>query len=67
MEAALAFFGFALLAIVATYPLIAGIGDHLPSDVGDPVLNAWILAWDAARFRHGIERLWDAQIGRAHV
>jgi len=60
VEAALVFFGFTLLAIVATYPLIAGIGQHLPSDVGDPVLNAWILAWDAARFRHGIERLWDA-------
>ena len=40
--------------------LIARIADHLPSDVGDPVLNAWILAWNAARFRHGIERLWDA-------
>ena len=60
VEAALVVFGFALLAVLATYPLIARITDHLPSDVGDPVLNAWILAWDAARFRHGIERLWDA-------
>jgi hypothetical protein len=60
VEAAWVLFGFAALAIAATYPLIAKMADHLPGDAGDPVLNAWILGWDAARFRHGIERLWDA-------
>src|SRR4051812_18629382 len=60
LEAACVIVGFAALTIAATYPLIGMMSDHLPSDVSDPVLNAWILAWDAARFRHGIERLWDA-------
>ena len=60
IEAACVVFGFAVLAIAATYPLIARMADRLPSDVGDPVLNTWILGWDAARFRHGIGMLWDA-------
>ena len=33
---------------------------HLPADLGDPVLVAWILAWDAEAFRHGAARIFDA-------
>jgi hypothetical protein len=60
VEAACVLFGLAIFAIVATYPLITTMADHLPGDVGDPVLNTWILGWDAARLRHGIGMLWDA-------
>jgi hypothetical protein len=59
-EAAWVLLGGVVVAIAATYPLIGRMADHLPSDVSDPVLNAWILGWDAARLRSGIERLWDA-------
>ena len=32
----------------------------LPGDLGDPLLNTWILAWDAERFLHGLDGFWDA-------
>jgi hypothetical protein len=52
--------GFAALGIAYTYPLILGLGSHLPSDVGDPLLTTWTLAWDADRLRHGLRGIWDA-------
>ena len=52
--------GFACLAIATTYPLVLVVGTHLPSDLGDPLLNAWTLAWDASRIPHGLAGLWDA-------
>ena len=52
--------GFACLAIATTYPLVLGLGTHLPSDLGDPLLTAWTLAWDASRVPHGLAGLWDA-------
>lgn len=58
-EAALMLVGFTLLAIAATFPLIRSIATHLPGDLGDPVMNTWLLAWDAARLRHGLAGLWD--------
>ena len=47
-------------AIVAMYPVLNAFGSALPNDLGDPLLNTWILAWDADRFLHGLEGLWDA-------
>jgi hypothetical protein len=35
------------LAIAFTYPLITHFGSVVPSDPGDPVLNTWILWWNA--------------------
>ena len=52
--------GLTLAAIAATYPLIRHMTTHLPADLGDPVLVAWILAWDAEAFRHGAARIFDA-------
>jgi hypothetical protein len=52
--------GFAALGIAYTYPLILGLGSRLPSDLGDPLLTAWTLAWDADRLRHGLRGIWDA-------
>jgi hypothetical protein len=60
VEAPLVLLGFTLLAIAATFPLIRTIGTHLPGDLGDPVMNTWLLAWDASRMRHGLAGLWDA-------
>jgi hypothetical protein len=52
--------GFSIAALAATYPLIMHLGSVLPNDLGDPVLNAWILAWDADRLLHGLNGLWTA-------
>ena len=45
-----------------TYPLVRHLGSALPNDLGDPLLNTWILAWDADRLLHGLRGLWDAPI-----
>ena len=37
---------YTVLALAATHPLWQHLGDRLPGDVGDPVLNTYILAWD---------------------
>ena len=37
------------VALVFTWPLVAGITRDIPWDLGDSLLNAWILAWDADR------------------
>jgi hypothetical protein len=59
-EATWVLFGFTCLAVAATYPLVLGLGGRLPSDLGDPLLTAWTLAWDADRLRHGLSGIWDA-------
>ena len=51
---------FSILALAATYPLMLDLGGVLPNDLGDPVLNTWILAWDADRLLHGLNGLWTA-------
>jgi hypothetical protein len=39
--------GFTLLAVVLTWPLAASVSSRIPHDLGDPVLNIWILWWNA--------------------
>ena len=60
VEAMLVLGAYAALTIVLTYPLVRRLAAHLPNDLGDPVLNAWILAWDASRIRAGFRGIWDA-------
>ncbi len=48
------------LAVVSTFPLVRRISPALPGNRGDPLLNAFILDWDAGRTRHGFRALWDA-------
>ena len=36
-----------LFAIALTYPLIVQMGTAVPNDLGDPLLNVWILWWNA--------------------
>src|SRR6266404_1106336 len=59
-EAAVVVLGFAALTVAATYPLVRRLTTDLPNDLGDSLLNTWILAWDATALRHGARHLWDA-------
>lgn len=62
IEATCVIAGFTAVTLLMTYPLVAHLGDSLPSDLGDPLLNTWILAWDADRLRHGLQGFWDAPV-----
>ena len=42
-----AFFLYLLLSLVLTWPLALGLGRDVPGDLGDSLLNMWILAWGA--------------------
>ena len=37
--------GYAVLTLVLTWPLAAGLGRDIPRDLADPLLNTWIVAW----------------------
>ena len=43
--AAWATVAYALLALAWTWPLVTGLTHDLPWDLGDSLLNCWILAW----------------------
>jgi hypothetical protein len=62
LEAPIVVSAFLALSILATYPLITHLGNTLPGDLGDPLLGAWILGWDADRLKHGLAGVWDAPI-----
>lgn len=38
---------YVLLTAALTWPLVMHPGSLVPNDLGDPLLNTWILAWDA--------------------
>lgn len=46
-SALLAFAGCALLTLLSCTPLLTRFSSALPSDLGDPALNTWILWWNA--------------------
>ncbi len=46
-DAASATAAYVVLTLVLTWPLVRGLTHDVPSDLGDPILNAWILSWDA--------------------
>jgi hypothetical protein len=56
------FAGFLVLSLFSTWPLVRHLGSALPGNLGDPLLNAWILGWDADRLWHGLRGVWDAPI-----
>ena len=51
---------FIALAVAWTWPLALRPGTSMAAPFGDPLLNAWILGWDADRLRHGLRGLWTA-------
>ncbi len=59
-ELAIVIGGFSVLATVSMHWVVRNITAALPGDLGDPLLNTWILAWDAERFLHGLDGFWDA-------
>ena len=48
-----------LLTAALTWPLVLHPGSLVPNDLGDPLLNTWILAWDA-RVMPLTDRWWNA-------
>lgn len=46
MSLARALAAYIVITLVATWPLAAGLGRDVAWDLGDSVLNIWILAWD---------------------
>ena len=60
MAAAAAYF---VITLVWTWPLARGLTRDVPNDFGDPLLNAWILAWDATHLGRG---WWNANIFFPH-
>lgn len=47
MKKGLPFALYLLLSLVMTWPLARGIARDVPGDLGDSLLNLWILGWDA--------------------
>jgi hypothetical protein len=41
------FLVYGLLAVLATFPLAARLADAVPHDLMDPLLNTWLLWWNA--------------------
>ena len=61
------------LALILTWPLLPGIARDVPSDLADPLLNCWILAWGAThilRFLggdwHAFHGFWDTNAFYPH-
>lgn len=50
-------------ALAFTWPLVRGLTRDIPGDFGDPLLNSWILAWDATHLGRG---WWNANIFHPH-
>ncbi|MEZ5416410.1 MAG: hypothetical protein R2708_03585 [Vicinamibacterales bacterium] len=42
--------GYAVLTVVMTWPIAAGLGRDVPADLGDSLLNMWLMAWGAEAF-----------------
>ena len=51
---------FAVLAIGMTWPLLTGITTEIAGDLGDPVLNCWIMMWTAGRVLRFLKGDWSA-------
>src|SRR5262245_17938549 len=54
--------GLVVLTAIMLRPLLSAATHALPGELRDPLLNTWILAWDADRIRHGFAGLWDSPI-----
>ena len=54
---------YLVLTVAMTWPLAPRMKTDIAADLGDPLLNAWILAWDATHLGRG---LWHANIFHPH-
>ena len=68
MKKGLPFALYFLLTLVMTWPLTPGIARDVPGDLGDSLLNLWILGWDAehlprvAAGQMALHDFWNANI-----
>src|SRR3954470_1756826 len=62
-SAGCAFLVYVALTILMTWPLAAGLARAVPGDFGDPLLQMWIMAWDATHLGAG---WWSANIFAPH-
>jgi hypothetical protein len=46
VRASHAFAIYSIASLAATWPLVLGLGRDVPWDLGDSILNMWILSWD---------------------
>jgi hypothetical protein len=53
---------YSMLALAMTYPLILHPTSTVPSDIGDPLLNTWILAWNSQALLTNPTELFNANI-----
>ncbi len=53
---------YLLLTLLATYPLLWNWTTAVPSDIGDPLLNTWIVAWDVHALLTDPLHLFEANI-----
>lgn len=61
-DAAAAALGYTVLAVLFTWPLARDLAHSVPGDFGDPLLNCWILAWDATHLLSSSHGWWNANI-----
>ena len=68
-QAAVAALAYLALSVAMTWPLARHLGRDVAWDLGDSVLNIWILAWDVGKFRsllggdlHALTTFFDANI-----
>lgn len=54
---------YIVLSLALTWPLAPRMTRDIAADFGDPLLNAWILAWDATHLGRGF---WNANIFHPH-
>ncbi len=53
---------YTLLTLIMTYPLIFNLTNAVPNDIGDPLLNTWILAWNVHAWLTDPLNLFNANI-----
>lgn len=58
---------YLLWSILLTLPLVFRMLDGLPQDLGDPLLNTWILAWETRALVEQPRALFDAPIFYPHT
>ncbi len=59
-EVGLAALGGVVLAVAMTWPLVLHLGSDIGKDLGDPLLQAWQLAWIGHALTHDPLDLWQA-------
>jgi hypothetical protein len=53
---------YIFLTLALTHPLVFSLTAAVPSDIGDPLLNTWILAWDSRALLTNPLNLFNANI-----